>query len=35
MWKAIEEYEFIKIEAPDLIDKLKNIFLKYDLQIKE
>lgn len=33
--KAIEEYEFIKIEAPDLIDKLKNIFLKYDLQIKE
>jgi tetratricopeptide (TPR) repeat protein len=31
--KAIEEYEFIKIEAPDLIDKLKNIFSKYDLQI--
>ena len=33
--KAIEEYNFIKIEAPDLVDKLENIFLEYGLQIEE
>jgi len=33
--KAIEEYEFIRIEAPDLVDKLENIFLEYGLQIEE
>ena len=33
--KAIEEYNFIRIEAPDLVDKLKNIFLEYGLQIEE
>lgn len=33
--EAIEEYEFIRIEAPDLVDKLKNIFLEYGLQIEE
>jgi tetratricopeptide (TPR) repeat protein len=33
--KAIEEYEFIKIEAPDLIDKLKKVFLEFGLEIEE
>ena len=33
--KAIGEYNFIKIKAPDLVDKLKNIFSEYGLQIIE
>lgn len=33
--KAIEEYNFIKTEAPDLVDKLEDIFSEYGLQIEE
>jgi tetratricopeptide (TPR) repeat protein len=33
--KAIEEYNFIKIEAPDLVVELEDIFSEYSLQIEE
>ena len=33
--KAIEEYNFIKTKAPDLVEKLEDIFLEYSLHIEE